>query len=116
MTKAKKADTEITSKVSDAVTLSVETAPTVKKTPARKSPAKTTSKKSPAKTAAKEVAATENVYIQFKEAEITSVELVERAKVESGIKSPKNINVYFKPEENMVYYVVDDNKGSFSIS
>ena len=58
----------------------------------------------------------ETVYIQFNGAEVTSAGLIERAKAESGIKSPSKVDVYVKPEENMVYYVIDNNPGSFSLS
>lgn len=83
-----------------------------KKTAAKKAPAKKPAAK---KTAAKKETA-ETVYIQFNGAEVTSAGLIERAKAESGIKSPSKVDVYVKPEENMVYYVIDNNPGSFSLS
>lgn len=98
-----------------------------KKAPAKKTAAKKTADKKPAakkapakKPAAKKTAAkketAETVYIQFNGAEVTSAGLIERAKAESGIKSPSKVDVYVKPEENMVYYVIDNNPGSFSLS
>lgn len=88
-----------------------------KKTAAKKAaaPKKTAEKKAPAekKTAAKK--ASENVYVQYQGAEITSADLIAKAKDVSGVKSPKTVNVYVKPEENMVYYVVDNNAGSFPL-
>ncbi|MCD7810791.1 MAG: DUF6465 family protein [Ruminococcus sp.] len=85
----------------------------VKKAPAKRTTAAkktTTTKRS---TAAKKTA--ENIVIQQGGAEISTAELVEKAKAESGVKAPKSVNIYVKPEENMVYYVVDDEKGSFSL-
>ena len=71
----------------------------VKAEPAKKSPAK----KSAVKTS-------ENVYIQYYGKEFSVAELLEDAKKDSGVKSPKNINIYVKLEDNAVYYVVDDDK------
>ena len=90
-----------------------------KKAPAKKTAAKKTAapKKAPAekKTAANKTAVSENVYVQYHGAEITSADLIAKAKAESGVKSPKTVNVYVKPEENMVYSVVDNNAGSFPL-
>ncbi len=72
-------------------------------------------KKAPAKRATAAKKAAENIVIQQGGAEISTAELVEKAKAESGVKVPKSVNIYVKPEENMVYYVVDDKKGSFSL-
>lgn len=88
-----------------------KTAP-VKKTAAKKTAAKKPVEK---KTASKK-SSDETVYIQYNGAEVTSAGLIERAKAESGVKSPSKVDVYVKPEENMVYYVVDNNPGSFSLS
>ena len=68
--------------------------------------AKTT--KAPAKKSA--VKTSENVYIQYYGKEFSVAELLEDAEKDSGVKSPKNINIYVKLEDNAVYYVVDDDK------
>ena len=90
-----------------------------KKAAAKKAaaPKKTAAAKKPAekKTAAKKTAASENVYVQYLGSEITSADLIAKAKKASGVKSPKTVNVYVKPEENKVYYVVDNNAGSFDL-
>ena len=78
-----------------------------KKAPAKKAAAK--------KTAAKKTAVSENVFVQYLGSEITSADLIAKAKKASGVKSPKTVNVYVKPEENKVYYVVDNNVGSFDL-
>ncbi len=72
-------------------------------------------KKAAAKKPAAKKAAVENVYVQYLGAEITSADLIAKAKKASGVKSPKAVNVYVKPEENKVYYVVDNNAGSFDL-
>ncbi len=64
---------------------------------------KTTSKKKAAAT----------VYIQYLGAELTTDDIIAKAKDAAGIAEPKKIDVYVKPEENKVYYVIDGNEGSF---
>ena len=89
-----------------------------KKAAAAKKPAakKTAAKKTAAKkTAAKESAVTGNVYVEYLGAQISSADLIEKAKKASGVKSPKEINVYVKPEDNKVYYVVDKTAGDFEL-
>ena len=92
-----------------------------KKAPAKKAAAKKTAAKKPVaktaekKTAAKKTAVSENVFVQYLGSEITSADLIAKAKKASGVKSPKTVNVYVKPEENKVYYVVDNNAGSFDL-
>lgn len=83
-----------------------------KKTAAKKAaaPKKTAEKKTTAK-----AAASENVYVEYLGAQITSQDLIKKAKSASGVKSPKVVNVYVKPEDNMVYFVVDNNAGSFPL-
>lgn len=71
----------------------------VTKTPAKKSTVKTS----------------ENVYIQYYGNEVSVAELLETAKKLSGVKAPKNVNLYVKLEDNAVYYVVDDEKGKIDL-
>ncbi|MBQ8960926.1 MAG: hypothetical protein IJ071_06890 [Ruminococcus sp.] len=81
-----------------------------KKAPAKKTAA--AEKKAPArKTAAKKAAAT--VYVQYLGAELTTEAIVAKAIADSGIASAKKVDVYVKPEENKVYYVIDGKEGSF---
>ena len=82
-----------------------------KAAPAKKAAAKKTTEKKAA--APKKV--TENVFVQYMGSEITSADLIAKAKELSGVASPKTVNVYVKPEENKVYYVVDNNAGSFDL-
>lgn len=106
---------------------------TAKKTPAKKTATKTATKttakktaakkkaetpvveeKAPAKkTTAKKTTASVNVFFQYQGTE--TAELVEQAKKLSGVKSPKSVKLYIKPEDGMVYYVVDDITGSFEL-
>ena len=89
-----------------------ETKTAAKKPAAKKAaaPKKAAEKKTTAK-----AAASENVYVEYLGAQITSQDLIKKAKAASGVKSPKVVNVYVKPEDNMVYYVVDNNAGSFPL-
>ena len=74
------------------------------------------------KAAAKKPAAKkieEKVFIQFDQKEATPALLIERAKeawiAAGGKKSEiKSVAVYLKPEEGMVYYVINDSAGSFA--
>lgn len=84
-----------------------EKKPTEKKTAEKK----TTTRKTTAK-AEMQV----NLFIQYQGSELSYADLIERAKAEAGVKSPKSVNLYVKPEENMVYFVVDDNEGGFVLA
>ena len=64
------------------------------------------------KTASKKKASA-TVYIQYLGAELTTDDIIAKAKDAAGIAEPKKIDVYVKPEENKVYYVIDGNEGSF---
>ena len=110
---------------SPAETKAVETVPEAaeeeKKSPAkkaRKTTASTTTEKKTAekKAPAKKQAEERRVVIQFAGNEVAGTDLVDRAKALSGVKSPKSVSVYVKPEENKAYYVVDDEiTGDFDI-
>lgn len=115
-------------------TAAVEAAPAAEAAPAKKAAAKKAAGRKPAaekKAAAAKKAADKTtekraynkksdikttVCIQYSGVQFTSDELAEKAKKESGVKSPKQIDVYVKPEENMVYYVVDGNAGGFTLA
>ncbi|MBE6861925.1 MAG: hypothetical protein E7497_03365 [Ruminococcus sp.] len=87
--------------------------PAAKKTAAKAAPKAAAKKPAAKKTAAKTVA---SVYIQLDGAEVTSDALVEKAKANSGVKSAKKIDVYVRPEINMVYYVIDgETFGNFEL-
>ncbi len=96
--------------------------PAAKKTTAKKTAAKAAPKadeaKAEKKPAAKKTTAktAASVYIQLDGAEVTSDALVEKAKAHSGVKSAKKIDVYVRPEINMVYYVIDgETFGNFEL-
>lgn len=75
---------------------------------------KTTAKKTTARktTAKKETEV--KIYIQHGcDTEVS--EYIEKAKTLSEVKSPKTVNIYIKPEDNKVYYVVDDVNGDFDL-
>jgi hypothetical protein len=104
--------TAVSAEAKDTATVAEAAAPAEKKAPAKKAAAKKPAAKKEA--APKKVA--ENVYVQYQGVEITSAGLIEKAKKDSGVKSIKKVDVYVKPEENMVYYVInDDAKGQFPL-
>lgn len=98
----------------EAATKASETPAVEKKAPAKKAAA---AKKPAAKktTTTKSTAVKSNVYVEYLGAQISSSDLIEKAKKASGVKSPKEINVYVKPEDNKVYYVVDTTAGDFEL-
>ncbi len=120
MPRAKKTAAE-TAEVKEAVTAApAAEKKAAEKKPAEKKPAeKKTAAKKPAakKTASKTTAAAKktetNVYVQYLGAELTTEAIVAKAVADSGISSAKKIDVYVKPEENKVYYVIDGKEGSF---
>lgn len=84
-----------------------------KKTPAKKEPAK----KEPAKKATPVKAAKAEIktalYVQFAGNEVTEADIIDKVKaayVAEGHKESaiKEINLYVKPEEYAVYYVIND--------
>ena len=87
--------------------------PAAKKAEEKKPAAKKTAEK---KTTIRKTAPKTNLFIQYKGAELSYADLIERAKADAGVEAPKAINLYVKPEDNMVYYVVDEKVGGFAIS
>lgn len=107
MAKTKKTAAEAAVKPAVVETAAAEIKP-VKKTVVKKEAA------APKKPVASKAVA--NVYIQFKGTEITADALVEKAKEISGVESPKSVEVFVKPEDNKVYFVVDGTEGNFALS
>ncbi len=108
--------------VEEATEAPAETAP-VKETGKKAAEKKTSSRKTASKkteTASKKasakVAVQTNLFIQYQGAELSYSDLIERAKSDAGVKSPKSVNLYVKPEDNMVYYVVDEKVGGFVLA
>lgn len=76
-------------------------------------PAKKTTTKKAASAKKKEVERVEEVYLQFGSLEVTTKEVLDKAKqayVAEGHResSIKSIRLYLKPEESMAYYVIND--------
>lgn len=94
-----------------------EKKPAAKKTSAKKPAAKKTAEKKSAekkpaekKASTRKTAPKTNLFIQYQGAELSYVDLIERAKADAGVEAPKSINLYVKPEDNMVYYVINDSE------
>jgi cell division protein FtsX len=88
----------------------------VESTAKKAAPVKTTAAKKTAAKTTKAVSTAVNVYIQANDGETTAAAIVEKAKAVAGVDSAKKIDVYVKPEENKVYYVIDDDtKGDFPL-
>lgn len=113
MAKTKKAEAVEAVKETAAVVEEVKTETPVKKAPAKKAPAK---KPAANKTAVKKTETVENVVIQQNGNEVTAAEIIAKAKADAGVDAPAKIDVYVRPEINMVYYVIDGEKfGNFEL-
>lgn len=86
----------------------------VKKAPAKKAEVKEEAKKAPAKKATLAKAEIKTaLYVQFAGNEVTEADIIDKVKaayVAEGHKESaiKEINLYVKPEEYAVYYVIND--------
>ena len=127
-TKAVKAETakvEVKAEETKAAVKTTEKAAEAKTTEtAKKAPAKkTTARKTPAKrtTTKKAAVVTEEVYLQYAGKEFSSADLTAKVKEiwkAMGKKAAdlKDIKVYVKPEENVAYYVINNEEtGSFGL-
>lgn len=112
---------EIAVETAPAVEVPAEEAPkekTAKKPAAKKTATKKADEKKPAekKPSTRKTAPKTNLFIQYQGAEVSYADLVEKAKADAGVDAPKNINLYVKPEDNMVYYVIDEKVGGFVLA
>ena len=78
-----------------------------KKEAAKKAPAK--------KTAAKKAEATVKVVVEFQGGQTVTDDIVAKAKEVCGKKTVKELNVYYQPENNKVYFTADGEEGSFDL-
>jgi len=76
--------------------------------PAKKAPAK----KAPAKKVAAPVA---SVVIEYAGGQVATADIVAKAVEVSGKKTIKSLNVYYQPENGMVYFTADGEEGSFAL-
>ena len=112
-------------------------APTVKKTPAKKTTATKKTpvkkveeeavemeeaepvvKKAPAKKAAPAKATAPKavkLFVEYQGGQVSTQDIAAKAAEASGKKTIKELNVYYQPETNMVYYTADGTEGSFSL-
>lgn len=99
----------------------VQNAEEVKET-VKKETAKAEEKATAKKSAAKKTPIKETVYVQYLGKEINHQDIVKQVKevwtkqLKKKVGDMKSITIYFKPEENTAYYVInDDVKGSISL-
>ena len=86
--------------------------------PAKKEEAKAPAKKAaaPAKKAATKTAAPKvELFVEYQGGSQKVDDLVAQAKAASGKKSIKVLNVYYQPENNIVYFTADGAEGSFNL-
>lgn len=93
-----------------------------KKTTTRKTAVKKETTKKTTAAAKKKAAVKETVYVQFADKSYTSEDLVKIAKdvwkydLKKKVGDFKSVELYVKPEESVVYYVINGEvKGSFAI-
>ena len=72
---------------------------------------KTAETKAPAKKAATET----NVVIEYAGGQVATADIAAKAVEVSGKKSIKSLNVYYQPENGMVYFTADGEEGSFAL-
>lgn len=115
-TEAEVVTAEVVAEAAPAVEATVVEAP--EKAAAKKPAAKKTAEKKPVakKTSTRKTAPKTNLFIQYQGAEVSYADLIEKAKADAGVEAPKNINLYVKPEDNMVYYVIDEKVGGFVLA
>ena len=77
--------------------------------PAKKAPAK---KAAPAKATAPKAV---KLFVEYQGGQVSTEDIAEKAAEASGKKAIKELNVYYQPETNMVYYTADGTEGSFSL-
>ena len=92
-------------------------APAKKAAPAKvAAPAK---KEEPAKKAAAPAKATApkavKLFVEYQGGQVSTQDIAAKAAEASGKKTIKELNVYYQPETNMVYYTADGTEGSFSL-
>ncbi len=129
-TEAKKAEVKVAEKKAEvkaevkAAEKKVAEKKVVEKAPAKKAaakaPAKAAEKKPAEKKAAapKKAAATEakvELFVEYQGGSQKVEDLVAKAKEVSGKKSIKELNIYYQPENNKVYYTADGAEGSFDL-
>lgn len=84
-------------------------APAKKAEPAKKAPAK---KAAPAKATAPKAV---KLFVEYQGGQVSTQDIAAKAAEASGKKAIKELNVYYQPETNMVYYTADGTEGSFSL-
>ena len=77
---------------------------------------KTVAKKAePAKKTVAKKETTTNVFIEYAGGQVSTADIVAKAAAISGKKAVKNLNVYYQPENGMVYFTADGEEGSFAL-
>ena len=84
-------------------------APAKAAAPAKKAPAK---KAAPAKATAPKAV---KLFVEYQGGQVSTEDIAAKAAEASGKKAIKELNVYYQPETNMVYYTADGTEGSFSL-
>ncbi len=95
-----------------------KTTTTAKKAEPAKKTTTTAKKTEPAKKAAaapKKTASKEQVFLEWGGNKLSTEDIVEKVKAASSKKTIKELNLYVQPENNVVYYTADDEKGSIAL-
>lgn len=121
--------TETKTTAAKASAKSTETKATAAKAPAKKAATKTTAAKAPAKkaatktTAAKKAPAkkvvapktTQTVHLQVFAYDVTTDDITAKVLEAVGKKAVKELNIYVKPEDGMIYYTADGEQGKVAL-
>ena len=55
------------------------------------------------------------LFVEYQGGQVSTQDIAAKAAEASGKKAIKELNVYYQPETNMVYYTADGTEGSFSL-
>ena len=129
-TEAKKAEVKVAEKKAEvkaevkAAEKKVAEKKVVEKAPAKKAAAKAPAKAAEKKAVEKKAAAPKKaaaeaakveLFVEYQGGSQKVDDLVAKAKEVSGKKSIKELNIYYQPENNKVYYTADGAEGSFDL-
>ena len=110
-----KVDTEKKETAAKIPAKSTETKTTAAKAPAKKAATKTTAaKKAPAKKAVAPKT-TQTVHLQVFAYDVTTDDITAKVLEAVGKKAVKELNIYVKPEDGMIYYTADGEQGKVAL-
>lgn len=109
----KATEKKATAKKASATKAAEKKTPAAKTTEKKASTTKTAEKKAPAAKAATKM--TQTVYVQCCGYEVTTADIEAKVVEAIGKKTIKELNIYVKPEDGMIYYTADGEQGNIAL-